>query len=215
MQTIHEVRRLSSPFQRPQGIAWDGTALWISSMATKQVGAMDVATWKLGWSTEAPGVPFGITSVGNELRVLCGETSEDNRIIRRCVPNEGFDPDFGLPCPDDTGSQLGYDGQNLYVSQWYNQRVLRLSESGEVLDIYPSPHQICGQVINGDFIYLMTTDDESTTDFILTRIHLATKRADDVAKVPFQARALAFDGTHFWTNHREAHETVCFTADGI
>ncbi len=210
MKEIQELRRLPAPFPRPQALAWDGTSLWLSSMATKEICGMDPAAWTPTWKVAAPGVPFGMTAVGSELRVLCGETSEDNRIIRRCIPQQGFDADFALPCPDDTGSQLGYDGSSLYVSQWYNQRVLRLNAAGETDAVIASPHQICGQVIVGDFVYLMTTDDESTNDFFLTRIHLTTHLAEDVAKVPFQARALAFDGQHFWTNHREAHETVCF-----
>jgi hypothetical protein len=143
--------------------------------------------------------------------VLCGETPEDNRIIRRCVPGQGFDGEFALPCPDDTGSQLAFDGTHLYVSQWYNQRVLRLNAAGEPDRIIPSPHQICGQTLVGDFLFLMTTDDESTADYFLTKINLATLEATDVARVPFPARALAFDGVNFWTNHREAHETVCFS----
>jgi hypothetical protein len=153
-----------------------------------------------------------MTAVGSsDLRVLCGETEEDNRIIRKCNPNIGVNTTYALPCPEDTGSQLGFDGQHLYVSQWYNQRVLKLDDAGNVLETIPSPHQICGQVILNGYLYLMTTDDESTTDYFLTRINLATKAAEDIAQVPFQARALAHDGTHFWTNHREAHETVCFS----
>jgi hypothetical protein len=27
---------------------------------------------------------------------------------------------------------------------------------------------------------------------------------------PLHARALAFDGTNFWTNHREQNQIVCF-----
>jgi hypothetical protein len=175
------------------------------------VCAVAPVEWIAGWQVEAPGVPFGMTSVGAELRVLCGETSEDHRIIRRCLPGVGFDADFALPCPEDTGSQLGYDGANLYVSQWYNQRLLRLNAGGETECTLAVPHQICGQVIVGNDAYLMTTDDESTNDYFLTRIDLTTHAAVDIARVPFQARALAFDGVHFWTNHREAHETVCFT----
>lgn len=208
---IREIRRLTAPFQRPQALAWDGQLLWLSSMANGKICAMDAASWKPVWETDAPGVPFGMTAVDGELRVLCGETSQDYRIIRRCVPSEGFDAGFALPCPDDTGSQLGYDGQSLYVSQWYNQRVLRLDEAGKTQEIIPCPHQICGQVVVGEYVYLMTTDDESTQDYFLTRIHLQTHEAEDVASVPFQARALAHDGQNFWTNHREAHETVCFS----
>ena len=61
-------------------------------------------------------------------------------------------------------------------------------------------------------IYLLTTDDESTNDYWLTRIQFEGDRAviEDLARIPFPARALAFDGRHFWTNHRERHEMVCF-----
>ncbi len=214
VQTIRETRRLFAPFQRPQALAWDGKSLWISSLATKKICAIEPISWTCGLETEAPGVPFGMTAVEGELRVLCGETAEDHRIIRRYVPHQGFDPEFALPCPDDTGSQLGYDGKNLYVSQWYNKRVLRLNAAGETEVSISSPHQICGQVIVGEFLFLMTTDDESTRDYFVTRIHLKTHEAVDVARVPFQARALAFDGNYFWTNHREAHETVCFAIPG-
>ena len=32
----------------------------------------------------------------------------------------------------------------------------------------------------------------------------------DLARIPFAARALAYDGARFWTNHREANEIVAF-----
>jgi len=211
---VRELRRLPAPFSRPQALAWDGKVLWMGSMATKKICAMDPVDWTAGWEVEAPGTPFGMAAVAGELRVLCGETEEDHRIIRRCLPGEGFDASFALPCPEDTGSQLGYDGRHLYVSQWYKQRVLRLTESGTVAEVIPCPHQICGQAVVGEHVFLMTTDDETTHDYFLTRIHLTTHEAVDVAMVPFQGRALAFDGANFWTNHREAHETVCFSIDG-
>jgi len=68
-----------------------------------------------------------MTAVGNELRVLSGETADDHRIIRRCLPGHGFDTKFCLPCPDDTGSQLGYDGQRLTSANGTPRRCLRLA----------------------------------------------------------------------------------------
>ena len=35
-------------------------------------------------------------------------------------------------------------------------------------------------------------------------------KIDDLARIPFAARALAFDGTNFWTNHREQNQIVSF-----
>ena len=185
-------------------------------MATKFVYQIEPETWTVRWQIEAPGVPFGMVWIGKELRVLCGETDEDNRLIRRCIPGQGFDSTFKIHCPDDTGSQLGYDGQHLHVSQWYNKRVLALDENGQVVRTVAAPHEICGQVVVDGSLHLLTTDDESTNDYFLTRITVDgdTPVAEDLARIPFQARALAFDGKHFWTNHREQHETVCFALPG-
>lgn len=212
MKTIHETRRLDAPAQLPQSLAWDGTHLWMGSLDNQRIYKIDPDSWTVEWECAAPGNPFGIVVVKEELRILCGETPEDYRNIRRCIPGHGFDTQFKLPCPDDTGSQLGYDGQNLHVSQWYSQKVLALGSDGQVERAYDAPHGICGQVIIEDIIYLATTDDEETDNYFLTRIDLrgTEPKAEDIARIPFPARALAFDGTHFWTNHRAAHQTVCF-----
>ena len=87
-----------------------------------------------------------MVSIGEELRVLCGETEEDNRIIRRCIPGHGFDAVFKLPCPNDTGSQLGFDGSSFYVCQWYNKVILQLGIDDQAHTSLSSPHGICGQV---------------------------------------------------------------------
>jgi hypothetical protein len=212
MKNIQELQRLASPAPKPQSLAWDGTSLWMGSRATRQVYQLDPVAWTVRWQIAAPGVPFGMTAFGGELRVLCGETAEDHRIIRRCVPNRGFDEKFALPCPDDTGSQLGYDGRRLHVSQWYPKKVITLGDAGEVERVIQIPHGVCGQVFVGGIIYLVTTDDEETTDYWLTRVdpRLATPQIDDLVRIPFAARALAFDGTRFWTNHREQDEIVSF-----
>ncbi len=212
MNNIHEIKRLVSPAPRPQSLAWHDNSLWMGSMETQKVYQIDPETWTVIWEIQAPGVPFGMVSIGNELRVLCGETEEDNRIIRRLIPGEGFDPEFELPCPDDTGSQLGFDGKNLHVSQWYNKVVLTLGVDGQPTRSLPSPHGICGQAFVDNSIYLATTDEEETDNYYLTRIDLnsETPTATDIARIPFGARALAFDSQNLWTNHREQNEIVCF-----
>ncbi|HZL65939.1 MAG TPA: hypothetical protein VFC29_01270, partial [Candidatus Limnocylindrales bacterium] len=164
------------------------------------------------WQTAAPGTPWGMAVVGRELRVLCGETSDDNRIIRRCVPGQGFDKEFAWPCPDDCGSHLSFDGQKLYLSQWHPKKLLTLGEGGAVERIISVPHGICGQVYVDGCFYLATTDDEESTDYWLTRVdpRMSRPKIDDLVRIPFAARALAFDGKNFWTNHREQNEIVSF-----
>ncbi len=210
MNAIQEIKRLASPVTRPQSLAWHHNHLWMGSMDTKTVYQIDPESWTVLWEVKAPGVPFGMVSIGDELRVLCGETEEDYRIIRRLIPDRGFDTVFKLPCPDDTGSQLGFDGSNLHVSQWYNKKVLTLGEDDQVIRSVDSPHGISGQTIIDNQIYLATTDAEETDEYFLTRIDPATQTATDIATIAFGARALAFDGQNFWTNDRENHEIVCF-----
>ena len=57
---------------------------------------------------------------------------------------------------------------------------------------------------------------EETIDYWLTRVDLRPVEAkiDDLVRIPFAARALAFDGVHFWTNHREQNQIVSFARPG-
>jgi hypothetical protein len=212
MNDVTELQRLQSPAPRPQSLAFDGRRLWMGSIATGRIYGIDLSTWIVEEEIIAPGLPWGLGSVNGELRVVYGEgeNNEDDRFIRRYVRGQGFKEK--IHCPDGTGSQLGCDGQHLHLSQWYNQRILRLDDNGTILAEFKIPHQICGQVIVDGNFYLVTTDDENSTDYWLTRHNPITGSSEDLARIPFHARALTFDGQNFWTNHREQNEIVCFAA---
>jgi hypothetical protein len=215
MDSIVELLRLPSPAPRPQALVFDDPVLWMVALGTSRLYALDPASWTVRDEFEAPGVPYGLTRAGEELRVLC-ETPDDRRTIVRFVPGEGFVATGTLAIPDDTGSQLSHDGSTLYMSQWYKKRILAFDDRGNHRTVVTVPHEICGQVLVGDHFYLVTTDDESTNDFWLTRVdlHDGTSTSEDVAYIGFQARGLAFDGARFWTNHREQHEIVAFGRPG-
>lgn len=215
MKTITEVMRMLSPAPRPQALACDGTTLWMGSIDTCRVYEMDAAHWTVRSETEAPGKPWGVTVMGDELRVLCGEGTEDTRTIRKFIPGHGFRTEGSIACPGDTGSHLSYDGDRLYVSQWYNKRILSLDEKGNVGTTIDAPHGICGQVILDGIFYVLGTDDEDSDQYFITRIDArnGSAKIDDVARVNFQGRALAYDGQRFWSNHREKNEIVAFTID--
>lgn len=214
MKTITEVSRMLSPAPRPQSLAFDGETLWMGSIETCRIYAIDPLHWTVREETVAPGKPYGITVMGDELRVLLSEGPEDHRVIRKYIPGHGF-KEGAVPCPDDTGSQLGYDGDRLYVSQWYNKRIVSIDADGHVGTVVEAPHGICGQVIVGGVFYVLGTDNEETDEYFLTRIDARNGRpkAEDIAHVNFQGRALAYDGTRFWSNHREQNEIVAFTID--
>lgn len=214
MHAISELSRLPSPAPLPQALAFDGQLLWIGSIELNRIYAMDPVHWTIREEAPLPGKPWGATAVGGELRVLCGEPPDDNRFIRQFIPGHGIRTSGAIACPDDAGSHLSYDGTHLYLSQWYNKRLLELDSAGNPLRALAAPHGICGQVFAHGAFYLLCTDDEEHGPYLITRLDPDSGKAEDVASVPFHARALAFDGTRFWTNERAANQTVSFTLPG-
>ena len=91
-----------------------------------------------------------------------------------------------------------------------------LGSDGKAERVIQLPHGICGQVFVEGVLFLVTTAAEETNDYWLTRVDVsaATPKIEDVARIPFQARALAWDGEKFWTNHREQNEIVAFARVG-
>jgi hypothetical protein len=89
--------------------------------------------------------------------------------------------------------------------------LLGLDEQGNVVRRIDLPHQVCGQCyVDGSF-YLVTTDDEDSGEYFLTKVSVnGAQRSEDIARIPFAARSLAYDGARFWTNHREANQIVAF-----
>lgn len=211
MKSITENKRVASPAPRPQSLAWDGRTLWMGSISTNRIYQIDTNNWRVVYETDAPGTPWGMTLAGSALCLISGEDPEDNRYLRRFEKSTGFDPDYRVTCPDFTGSQLGYHDGKIHLSQWYNKVVLQLDESGHPTKTYNSLRGICGQLILDGYIYLANTDDEETNEYFLSRIGITTGTFEDVAKIPFPARALAHDGTQFYTNHRAASEIVAFS----
>lgn len=216
MHTLSELARLTTPFARPQALYVDGDTIWMSSLATKKIYSLDKASLSITWETPVPDGLFawGLTKLGNELRVLVGGQGEpsDIRTIRRCVPGVGFDPSFSLLCPEESGSHLSFDGQALNVSQWYPKKIIALDEKGKAGRILTCQHGICGHCYAKGAFWALTTDDEEAGDYWLTRIDPVTGKNEDLGRFGFPCRALSFDGVAFWTNHRAANQLVRLAA---
>ena len=212
MDEVVELLRVDAPTLRPQAIAFDGTSLWLGSVETERLYAVATNTWTVTDEISVPGKPWGMTIAGDELRVLLGETAEDHRTIYQVVPGHGLRKSTGIPCPDDTGSHLSYDGDRLFVSQWYKKRIVAIDENGTPGTIINLPHEICGQTIVNGCFYCITTDDETSGKYFLTRVDARGEKpvSTDLLSISFNARGLAYDGERFWTNDREVHQTVAF-----
>lgn len=208
---ITEALRLPSPAPKPLGLAFDGTMLWMASRETHRLYAIGASSWTVREEAQAPGGPFGMAVVGDELRVVLGFGEKDfDRYIYRFIPGHGFKNDR-IECPDLTGSHLAFDGDVLFLSQASYRRILALDADGQIMREIPLERTPLGMTIARSKFYLITSDEEfENLQFTTVDAHGETPRATTLATVPFDARGLTFDGTRFWTSHRDNNEIVSF-----
>lgn len=210
LPAITERRRLPSPALTPQALAWHDGKLWMGSRDLRRIYAIDTGTWTLFQEMEAPGIPWAVVSTGDGLWFTIGEGPEDDRYLWRYVAGKGFSATDRIPCPDFTGSYVSYDGEHLYLSQWYKHRILKLDAGGNILREIAVGAEICGHVFADGLIYVLRGTEQGNEDWSLARLdpRQETPEIEDLARVPFPCRSLAFDGEYFWTNHRAANEIV-------
>ena len=208
---INERRRLTSPAITPQALAWHSNTLWMGSRDLRRIYAIDVETWTVVKETDASGIPWAAVSTDGIIRFTIGEDPEDDRYLHSYVPASGFGEDR-IACPEFTGSYLSFDGDHLYLSQWYKHRILKLDASGDILRIINIGAEICGHAFVDGLIYVLRGIEKPDEDWRIARLNPRQKTPDveDLARVPFACRSLTFDGANFWTNHRAANEIVSF-----
>jgi len=213
LKSIIEVDRLASANPEPHSVAVRGKDVWIASRATRRIDVMERDGWKKVDEIVPPGMPWGMTYGGGAVVMTCGVGDEDHRRIHRYVPTEGFDS-HAIPCPEDTGSHLAVYAGRVLLGQWYNRKLLLLNDDGTISRSYDAPHGVAGVAVVDDMACVLGTDDEDHGEYWISRVDLRTGAQDDLATVPFHARGLAWDGNRFWTNHREADQTVTFALPG-
>ncbi|HEY5426273.1 MAG TPA: hypothetical protein VIJ77_06975 [Candidatus Tumulicola sp.] len=138
----------------------------------------------------------------------------DDRYIYRFVRGQGFKNDR-VECPDLSGAFLAFDRGSLFLSQAHNRKILKLDDRGAVtrkiqLDRVP----VGMTTVDGRF-YLIT-GDKAFKNLQFTRLEVdgETHHLTSLASIPFVARGLTFDGSHFWTADRDKNEVVAFTTPG-
>jgi hypothetical protein len=208
---VTERGRFSSPALTPQALAWHDDALWTGSRDLRRIYAIDLKTWTVCEEKEAPGIPWAAVATNGTLRFTMGEGPDDDRYIRTYVPAIGFGEDR-IACPEFTGSYLSYDGEHLYLSQWYMHRILKLDASGKIMRVIDVGAEICGHVFVDGLIYVLRGAEKPNEDWRIACLDPRgeTPQVEDLAHVPFPCRSLTFDGANFWTNHRAANEIVSF-----
>jgi len=242
LPAVIERKRMASPTVTPQALAWDGRAMWISSRDAGTLHKIDppsprlrrtgIEELKVLEEIKPPGIVWAAVATNGALYLTIGEGRSDDRFVYR-YEGGAFSKLFA--CPEFTGSYLSFDGNNLYLSQWYEQRILKLDASGKILQKIDIGAEICGQTFVNDSLYVLRGTEnvprpayasgppiaekfrngakQGDEQWWIARLNPRDKKPDvaDLAKVPFAARSLTFDGENFWSNHRAANETVCFS----
>ena len=230
---IKERKRFGSPTVTPQALAWDGNRLWMSSRDLGFLYKLDAKGSKILQEIDPPGVVWAAVAMNGAMHLTVGKGTNDDRYVYRYDSKNGFTKLFA--CPEFTGSYLSCDGRNLYLSQWYAQRILKLDESGNVIRKIDVGAEICGHAFANDAIYTLRGAEnvprppyaqgpptaarfrsgakQGTERWWIARLNPREEKptVEDLAVVPFAARSLTFDGENFWSNHRSENETICFS----
>jgi len=216
---IKELRRLRSPTITPQALAWDRETLWLSSRdlgtlykidpPSPGYGPASIAEWKIIDEIDPPGVVWAAVATNGAMHLTIGKGLNDDRYVYRY---SGGDFSKLFACPDFTGSYLSYDGEHLYLSQWYEKRILKYDENGNIIRKIDIGAEICGHTFVDGLIYVLRGEEKPNEDWRIARLdpRQETPEVQDLARIPFACRSLTFDGERFWTNHRAANETVSF-----
>src|SRR6266545_8094598 len=152
LPTVQQEKRLKAPTVTPQALAWDGKALWISSRDAGTLHKIDppsprlrragIDTLEIAEEIKPPGIIWAAVATNGALHLTIGEGRNDDRYVYRYDGDSGFSKLFA--CPEFTGSYLSFDGNNLYLSQWYEQRILKLDSNGKILHKIDIGAEICG-----------------------------------------------------------------------
>jgi outer membrane protein assembly factor BamB len=211
MQTVKEIARFPSPGGRPQPLAFHEGNLWVGCWETSHLYALDSKTGAVVDQVETPGLPYGLADFGGALRVVISLDEQDDRYLFTFLPGRGLDMESKIACPEMTGSHLTSDGKTLYLLQMSNRRILALDASASVQRTITLPSACAGICSTPGAFYVMPTEDDfDTLQFATLDIASNDPRFTPLATVPPEARALAFDGTAWWTSLREENQIVSF-----
>jgi len=208
--------RYPSPVQGPQGLAWDGKSMWVTSAANGHLYELDPKTWDIRREFVPPHESLGVTFTGSDFRLILApaidepDLERDRRYVYSFTPESGFTECFA--CPDFSGSFLAYTDGKLYLSQAWDKKLIKLNEGGAAVREVQLQRRPVGMTIVEGAFYLATVDDD-WVDGQLQRLGVdaAASSIKPLQSFPFKPRSIAYDGERFWTADRNNHAIVAFT----
>ena len=213
MPATKVLQRHAAPAGRPHPLAVHDGALWVGCWDSKQLFAIDTATWTVRESADLPGRPFGIAPLGGVLRVVVSIGDDDDRYFYRYVPGKGLEGD-AVPCPALTGSHIASDGISLFLTQLTLSRVLELGPDYSIRQQRALSSRLAGIASAGGNLFAIKADaDFDVLEFATVALTVSEATLTAIAPMSEEARGLAFDGKTWWTNYRELSQIVAFAVE--
>ena len=215
LPSIIEKQRRVSPAETPQALTWHAGALWMGARDLRRIYGIDPKTWTIFEENEPPGIPWAAVSTGDAIRFTIGEGPNDDRYVRRYVPGKSYAQALAsdrFACPHFTGSYLSWDGEHLYLSQWYKHRILKLGAAGEIVRTIDVGAEISGHAFVNGMFYVLRGTEQNGESWSIARFDPRdeTPQVTDLARMSFPCRSLAFDGKNFWSNYRAGNAIISF-----
>lgn len=162
------VEGFHAPGRLTQGIAWDGTYLWVSDNSA-EIFKVDTSGKTLGaYSSPAP-TPEGLTWDGSTFWIF---TTNDGYIYRFSIDESGNVPKF-WKIIDSPAQRFGainhglvWDGVNLWFSDYYN--IYKIDTEGNVLSNFTFPHEIAGLAWDGEKLWIAYNSFPENATLVIT-----------------------------------------------
>src|SRR5450755_696956 len=154
---IHVRQRYKTMLPLPQGLAVSGSRLFVSFRENPQIYTLDLSASRFELWTVAPSPPWGLAASEDRVWAVCGYGSDADRHVVEydAAGNQRSSP---TRCPDGTGSYIAFAGRDLFLSQWYEQRVFRLTDGARAFEpIFKATRGICGIASDRGTLTLLTT----------------------------------------------------------
>lgn len=211
-EPIRVRQRYKTLHPEPQGLAAFGPRIVVSFRENPRIFTLDLTSSRCDAWVTTPTAAWGLAAADDRVWAVCAYGPNNDRHVFE-YDVAGIQRPGPIRCPDGTGSYIAHDGRDLFLSQWYEQRVFRLTGAREFEPLFKAKRGICGIAAVDGALTLLTTADEDSLDYFVERFDLSDPAGGcvDLATVPIRARSLAWTGSEYLTSHREAGEIVAFS----
>lgn len=190
------VATMGKPSASTVGLAWDGARLWAGDFDAQSLFQLENDGTKSA-TFGAPGRLVGLAFAEKLLAAVVSHPDTDNRTIRFFDPAAQTWLDRLIRCPDDTGSQLAWDGGHLWLTQRYNKQLLQLHDDGTVKHSIEVPYEITGLHWMGATAWMNVRVEKGFSD--VAKRGPGASAPVLVERLPGSLASLAYDGECFWT----------------